>query len=292
MKNNKKAFGLIIAMGLVLISSLLAFTILEFIVPFSKNIKGIENSTKSYYMANSGIESGLFFFSNRTGTLLRSESSRVYTGNYDYAYTTSSSGTTIPLTGKGNSDFDKDWNTIGVSDPIQLSIGYGFANINTLRIDFRVPNLDGVNATTESLSGSTIPMVNWQLTSPNDTLNSLSGTVLNASQVNGADIPLLGLSGKKVSDSSTSSLLAFFTSNNCDTTEKCILKFSIVNDLKTTGGISFPYLEWKLTSGINKLPLRYSTIESEGKSTGFVKKIQVRVPQETVSEAFDFTVFQ
>lgn len=292
MKNNKKAFGLIIAMWLVLISSLLAFTILEFIVPFSKNIKWIENSTKSYYMANSWIESWLFFFSNRTWTLLRSESSRVYTWNYDYAYTTSSSWTTIPLTWKWNSDFDKDWNTIGVSDPIQLSIWYWFANINTLRIDFRVPNLDWVNATTESLSWSTIPMVNWQLTSPNDTLNSLSWTVLNASQVNWADIPLLWLSWKKVSDSSTSSLLAFFTSNNCDTTEKCILKFSIVNDLKTTWGISFPYLEWKLTSWINKLPLRYSTIESEWKSTWFVKKIQVRVPQETVSEAFDFTVFQ
>jgi hypothetical protein len=38
MKNNKNAFSLAIAMGLVLITSLLAFTILEYMIPFSKNI--------------------------------------------------------------------------------------------------------------------------------------------------------------------------------------------------------------------------------------------------------------
>ncbi len=49
-------------MWLVLISSLFAYTILEYMIPFSKNIKWIENSSKSYYQANNWIEMGLYFF--------------------------------------------------------------------------------------------------------------------------------------------------------------------------------------------------------------------------------------
>jgi len=266
MKNNKKAFGLIIAMWLVLISSLLAFTVLEFIIPFSKDIKWIENSTRSYYMANSWIESWLFFFSNRTWTLLRSETSRVYTWNYDYAFTTSSSWTTIPLTWKWNSDFDKDWNTIGVSDPVQLSIWYWFANVNTLIIDFRVPNLDWINATPESLSWATLPIVNWQISSEDKTLNSTSWSVIKANTICPSvwacsSISISTLTWKEL-DWSSNDLSVFYNTNCSVATSKCILKFSIVNDLKTTWGISIPYLEWNLTSWTNKIPLRYSTIEA------------------------------
>jgi len=44
MKRNKKALSLVIAMGLTLVMALLAIYILEYMIPFSKNTKNIEQS--------------------------------------------------------------------------------------------------------------------------------------------------------------------------------------------------------------------------------------------------------
>ncbi len=291
MKNNKKAFSLVIAMWLVLITSLLAFTILEFIVPFSRDIKWIENSTKSYYQANNWIERWLYFFSKRTDSQSRTELTRAYSVNIDYKFSTTSSGVVIPATWKWNSSFNKDWDTLSVSDPIQLLIWYAFiSNLATLRIDFRVPDLNNDLILWETLDWTTTPMVNWQLISETDTLNSLSTTVFTADNINSWDMAFSWLNGKKVSDSSTVSFATFFWTNNCNT-NKCILKISVIDDLKTWSK-TIPFLEWKITTWANSLPLRYSTVESIWKSNWFSKNLQIRVPQETVSEAFDFTVFQ
>ncbi len=291
MKNNKKAFSLVIAMWLVLITSLLAFTILEFIVPFSRDIKWIENSTKSYYQANNWIERWLYFFSKRSDSQSRTELTRAYSVNIDYKFSTTSSGVVIPATWKWNSSFNKDWDTLSVSDPIQLLIWYAFiSNLATLRIDFRVPDLNNDLILWETLDWTTTPMVNWQLISETDTLNSLSTTVFTADNINSWDMAFSWLNGKKVSDSSTVSFATFFWTNNCNT-NKCILKISVIDDLKTWSK-TIPFLEWKITTWANSLPLRYSTVESIWKSNWFSKNLQIRVPQETVSEAFDFTVFQ
>jgi len=291
MKKNKKAFSLIIAIWLVLITSLLAFTILEFIIPFSRDIKGIENSTKSYYQANNWIERWLYFFSKRTDSQSRIELTRDYSTNVDYKFSTTSSGVVIPAIWKWNSSFNRDWDTLSVSDPIQLLIWYGFiSNLATLRIDFRVPDLNNDLILWETLDWTTTPMVNWQLISETDTLNSLPTTVFTADNINGWIITFSWLNGKKVSDSSTVSFATFFWTNNCNT-NKCILKISVINDLKSSSKI-IPFLEWKITTWTNSLPLRYSTVESVWKANWFSKNLQIRVPQETVSEAFDFTVFQ
>jgi hypothetical protein len=104
---------------------------------------------------------------------------------------------------------------------------------------------------------------------------------------------LQSLMWKKVSDSSNVAFWIFYTANCLS--DKCILKFSVINELKTTDipSVSIPYLEWRLNSWwTNMLPLRYSIIESSWKSYGFSKSLQIKVPQETVSQAFDFTVFQ
>jgi hypothetical protein len=76
---------------------------------------------------------------------------------------------------------------------------------------------------------------------------------------------------------------------------RCILRFSVINSLTTTSWTA-PYLEWQLktweTDTSPKIPLRYSRIESVWRTYGFQKTLQIRVPQDTVSEAFDFAVFQ
>jgi hypothetical protein len=57
--------------------------------------------------------------------------------------------------------------------------------------------------------------------------------------------------------------------------------------------VNIPYLEYKIKlNDTYKIPLRYSRIKSYGKSYGFQKHLEVKVPQQTTNEAFDFTVFQ
>jgi hypothetical protein len=86
-----------------------------------------------------------------------------------------------------------------------------------------------------------------------------------------------------------------FYENNCkNETSKCILRFSVINPLKLTNPNTMaPYLEWKITTeGGKTIPLRYSRIKSTWKEYWFKKELTIRVPQDTISEAFDFTVFQ
>ncbi len=292
MINNKKWFSIIVAMWLVLITSLLAFTILEFIIPFSKDIKWIENSTKSYYQANNWIETGLYFFSNRTDANARGDSWKTYNSNYDYSFSTFSSWSTIPPLWKWVSPIDSNMDIISLTEPIQLSVWYWFiTNINQLNIDFRVPDFDKDWLFLQTLDWTTNSALNWQLSSENDTLNSIPASIFTSNNINWWNIQFSWLNGKKVSDSSTVSFSTFFTDNNCHTTSKCILKISVINDLKSSSKI-IPFLEWNMTSGSNIVPLRYSIIESSGKSFWFTKSLKIKVPQETVSQAFDFTVFQ
>ena len=68
---------------------------------------------------------------------------------------------------------------------------------------------------------------------------------------------------------------------------------SVINDLVlSSSAAKIPYLEYQITTFPSSVPDRYTRIESYGKSYGFQKKLDVRVPQQTVNQAFDFTVFQ
>jgi hypothetical protein len=84
-----------------------------------------------------------------------------------------------------------------------------------------------------------------------------------------------------------------FYSDNCnDGNESCTLKLSIIDTLETTASVQIPYLEWYIDFYTKNVPLRYAMVQSSGKAYGFKKDLEIRVSQQTVSEAFDFTVFQ
>lgn len=299
MKKNKNWFSVIIAMWLVLITTLLAFTILEFIIPFSRDIKWIENSTKAYYQANNWIELWLYHFSTRWDSSSREEDWKNYINNtYDFMYRTYSSWTIVPLLWRGNSNIDNSWNTISITDPIQLIIWFSFvddSNVDELSIDFRVPDFDSDWLFLQTLDWwVNTPIINWQLLSDDDTLNSLNNSVdiFTAPIINWWSVTLNTLTWKKVSDWVNQTFWNFFTANNCDNvSNKCILKFSIVNNI-TSWWTIIPFIEWRLNAWTNIIPLRYSNIESSWKSYWFTKSLEIKVPQETVSQAFDFTVFQ
>lgn len=302
MKNNKNAFSLAIAMGLVLITSLLAFTILEYMIPFSKNISWIENSTMAYYKSNNWVELGLYFLNSRSDNELKNSSSRNYITDqyYDYEFTTEVSWNSIPRSWRWNSFYNDDYNRILSWNPIQLTVGYNYLLWWNFNISFIVPDLDRNWLLDEELDTSLwddLWIVNWQLTSDNSTLNSHSGSLFTVWEINNMtdDISPLVVNmfnrQWRLLDGTPTNFGSFYNTNCTWSSDECILKFSIINVLKTSDSW-VPYLQWRATTWTDQLPLRYSIIESEWKSYGFVKWLNVRVPQETVSEAFDFTVIQ
>lgn len=61
--------------------------------------------------------------------------------------------------------------------------------------------------------------------------------------------------------------------------------------------INLPYLEWKIVyeyKGIDNrnFYFRYANIKSTWKSSIYTRDLEIKVPQQTTNEAFDFTVFQ
>ncbi len=310
MKKNKNAFSLAIAMWIVVVSSLLAYTIIEYMIPFSRNVSWIENATKSYYYANKWIEEWLYELKNRTWANILDEKKLYCTktscenisDNYFnpksltwFYYETTSLGRELPLEWHWDSEYDKDWNRISISEPINLSVWYNLVDIDALEISFRTPEINSIRP---SLMASSTWYISWQLVWPWDILNSEE----NIKGSFNLEIP----SPIKVKDEiwySFSSSWAKIDGQNlkdffnnkvyCDnTSNKCILKFSVIRDLTTTDGVVLPYLEWKIENSTKEMPLRYSILETQWKSRGFVRNLKIRYPQDTVNQAFDFAVFQ
>ena len=113
MKNNykyyykNKWFSIVFAMWMVIIISLTAFLILEYMIPFSRNIKWIENSSKSYYEANSWIEEALLFVNQN---MVGSESWTVLSSTSVWSsFNVNATWTTLPAPWTWNSSYDKDY---------------------------------------------------------------------------------------------------------------------------------------------------------------------------------------
>ncbi|MCH2188788.1 hypothetical protein MK079_03095 [Candidatus Gracilibacteria bacterium] len=287
MKKNTQAFSLLMAMIITLIMTLVVVFILEYMIPYSRSVAGIENSARAYYQAYAGVEQAL----ENGGTI--SESSAPLSSWYDVE----AIGSLLPESGNGNSEYNSDWNKVRIGEPIQLSVGDNMVGNNWGNFNFylRVPDVSQVNAT---LSGAA--MMHWQLSAEDDSWNR--ATPIQASGVcssqatlcspfGGQGIPGINLFGQ------TEDMHTFYN-DHCGSGRECSLKMSIISDLVLQSGAGIaantrlPYLEWRADFGSDQVPLRFTQIMASGKSYGFKKQIQVSVPQQTVIEAFDFTVFQ
>jgi len=299
MKKNKSAFSIVIAIGLVLVMSLLVLYILEYMIPYSKNVKWIENSSNAFYQAENSIEDALKKFKDRWDSNFNDYSKDFsMTESIDYKFDTTSSGTEIPYNWEGNSEFDTTFNKISQWDPIQLKIWNWIINLWDLYFSFKTPEIEWKIYT---LSWWNLPIINWQLTTENfKTLNSswsyilandidiINKNIFNWTIANNENIKF---SNWQLLDQTWSWMVDFYT-NNCDWTNSwCTLKMSIINKLESTTWVNIPYLEYKITHNSN-FPLRFSRIKSDWKSYGFQKHLEVKIPQQTTNEAFDFTVFQ
>ena len=83
-------------MGLTIFIGLAAVYLLEYIIPFGRNVKGVENASKAYYQANSAIEQSLWDISqNDLG--YQNNDALSASANIDYGYDMRSNGSQIPL---------------------------------------------------------------------------------------------------------------------------------------------------------------------------------------------------
>lgn len=297
MKKNTSWFSIIIGMSLVLVLSITAYVLLSHIIPFSKNVKGIENASNAYYTSYAWIEQALYHVKKRLSITTETGSSLPTTAT-GFAYQTYSSWLTIPSPWKGNSEYSTGYNVISMTDPIQLEVGRDSTWISSLNWSgvnfiFKVPSIR--DTTTLSLSWDTLPIINWMLSTSEDTLYA-SGTYIIADDINNSN----GASPWNIDSQDgftlTGSIYSFqdFFDDNCNGIGSgCVLKLSVVNPLLLNDAhqTPIPYLEYKITFPYN-FPDRYTVIESTGKSYGFQKNLEVQVPQQTVNQALDFTVFQ
>lgn len=293
MKNykNKKAFALIIAIWVTLVMWFLAFFIFEYMVPFSKNTKGIENAGRAYYQAESAVEDALYF-SNKTRADYSTES---WTTLTDWAlwnsFSMEAAWSFLPPAWKWNSEFSSDWNTIMLWSPIQLDIWRNIVSSwGNFRLYVRVPDLNLDWENNETLKWSDTPIINWQLSSLQDSLNARSSWLTEDDIRDWQDFVFNWKEWRNLSGTDIN-FEDFYEEECIENDDICSLKLSVVNRLLLEDDTPVPYLEWKIDAWTN-IPLRYTNIESVWKSYGFKKDLEVRVPQQSVNEGFDFTIFQ
>ena len=303
MKNNNKWFSLVIAMLLVIIISLLAITVLEYVVPFSKDIKWVENSSKAYYQANSWIEEGLYSIYERNSSWSiddREEYSENFWWVISSSFSTNSSWTILPPPWEWNSEYDPNMYVVYSWNPVQLFIWNWYYNpSNEFKLYLRVPDLDRIPSSPETLSWWSLPIINWQLSSTSNTLNA-SWSIITATDINNIndnsyiDMELMQWVDLDWNETNNQKFWKFYEDNCSWIWSGCTLKLSVVNKLETntTTSIIIPYLEWKLDLWTSIIPLRYTNLQTSWRSYWFKKDINIKIPSQTVNEAFDFTVFQ
>ncbi len=297
MKNNNKASSLIIAIWLSLVMSVMALYLLEYIVPFSNNTKNIEQSVWAYYMADSAIEEALYSMNDGSYSLWQENTLVMPTATSTwYSFNMTAKWDTLPPTWQWDSE-DKDFNIISIWKPIQIEIWNNTIDPDSFKIFFRIPDLN--DNIIESLANPPDKIINWQLSWQFNVLNS-SNSQITSAQINWSLKTWENIFGSSwsnkawldLNDASTN--FSTFYSAECWLWDSCILKMSIINNLKLDdlNWTNVPYLEWKIESIGNPIPLRYTIIDTTWKYHTFKKFLQIKVPQQTLNEAFDFTVFQ
>jgi hypothetical protein len=274
-------------------------------IPFSRNIKGIENASQAFYESYAWVENSLLSIYLAD---IWEDDSKPFTSsvNQDYSYTVTSSGTTIPLAWKWTSEYDSNWNKISQDTPISIFLGKNRLSTwwpDRIRLSLRVPDFDG-DWSLENLktSDGDDDIILWQLSSTTDSISSRSGSLVTESDIN-SDLDEVflwnstPLSRWVLLNGNNSTFVSFYTNASqwaCNvTSNECVLKISIINPLisDNLGSSTIPYLEYQIHTD-TVIPLSQSYVTSEGKSFGFTKKLELVVPQQSTSSAFDFTVLQ
>lgn len=324
MKKNKKAISMIIAMWLVLVSTLIALMIFEYITPFSRSVVDMENSSKAYYYANSWLEEWLFkikslddkasirdlekneipyFISVNNNQFEEESGEEDYKKNTKwYTYNVLYVSEKEPEELKWNSDEDNNYNKIYLWSPIQMDIWKIVDSEiwNDIKILFKINDWFIYNKSVLSTKDKNI--ISWQLSSEDWYINSTESNSIKWKDLwKEKTLDNLFTTDSKLiitnqqDPRNFSNFIDIYNALWCQQ-KACILKFSIMDDLileEWNNWKILPYIEWKIESRIGlKFRKRYMEVNSVWKSYLYMRDLSVKVPQTTTNEAFNFTVFQ
>lgn len=300
---NTKWFSIVLAMWITLVVWMISILILDLIIPFSRNIKWVENSSAAYYLWYAWVEESLWFLWQND--LWTNDSLPFTTTATGSQYKLQSTTSIIPPVWKGNSEYDTDWNRLEPNIPIQLKLNTSNINFDTATLIFRVPDLneDEILTNDWSFPNNEEPIINWIISwldenwSPvalywkDDTGNR---NYIRKEQINNSSFTIWYYEWFTL-DWDDCELQDFYKNSGvCNwkwVDSKWELKLSLIDNLTLANDKIIPYLEYKIDFWVD-IPWRYSQIETAGKSYGYRKSIDIKVPQLSTNQAFDFAVFQ
>lgn len=287
MKKNKSWSALLISIFVTMIIIVIALYLLEKIIPFSGDIKGIENGNISYYRANTGLNEALLTMSGSDPSIAWSNGSLI--NGSGRVYTITANGMTMPQLGQWNSEYDNNWAILGPGRPMQLVLSNGI-DWSTTNFSFRVPDLNRDNSWSDQILSGTGPIIQWTLSASWEVLQASGSQIMANDILLGSPISLESKNGLTISGSGYT--FKYFYDTNCAAPKKCTLKLSLVNRLLLNDGVTTtPYLEFQAHFS-SPIPLQTAVIETQWYAGGFRKNITRYIQQLTTSEALDFTVFQ
>lgn len=114
----RKGSALMISMFITVIILIIAIYLLDKIVPYARDIKGIENGNIAYYRATTAVNEALLAMSG-SNPGYQTGATTVMNGS-GYVLNVSAMGTKLPKSSEGTSEYNRDWNKIGLGNPIQL----------------------------------------------------------------------------------------------------------------------------------------------------------------------------
>lgn len=281
---NNTWFSIVLAMWIVLLLSLIWLYLMEYMIPFSRNVKGIENASQAYYESYAGVEENLF---NVYDGNMWENHSKLFWAVQDYQYTFLWNGTVIPTPWQGNSQ-DTNYSRISQSEPISLEIwGSSFGTAGSyIRLQLKVPN----GGFFDTPLNDDIILV--QLASENGSLSSAPWELIQESDVDDTEFNLLLEDGVTLAGDPRT-FREYYNDLGCSgTSARCVMKISVIGPLiSNSWDAIIPYLEYRIESS-DSIPLPNPLMTSQGKSFWFTKNLEVFIPQRFTSSAFDFTVLQ
>lgn len=134
----------------------IAVYLLEKIVPFSRDIKGVENGNISYYRANTALNEALLSMSGNNPGYETGSSADLLSNGSGIMYQVTAKGKILPQPGQGNSEYDPNWSILAPGKPIQLILPSGITwTVDTgTYFTFRIPDLDKNGLWEQSLTGT------------------------------------------------------------------------------------------------------------------------------------------
>jgi len=283
----KKWFSIILAMWIVLLLSLIWLYLMEYMIPFSRNVKWIENASQAYYESYAWVEESAFKIYN--GDLWLGHNNTFDSGIVqDFGYNFVWSWARIPAPWQWNAPDNPNYSRLSQNEPISLQIWNWKFSTNTDNIIFRfeIPEL---NWSTPSFDSPNNDIILWQLSWSAWSLTSEDLIQENQENTNINLWPLFWIQ----LDGTRTRFRDFYRNIlNCDDiANDCILRISVINPLVTSTNSTIPYLEYQINAS-RAIPYQNPVVSSQGKSFGFSKTLEVFIPQKATSSAFDFTVLQ